>query len=382
MNMNLCKKCLLPDTKPDLQFDSNGVCNACINYSNRKNINFDERKEEFISILNKYNSKDGSNWDCIIPISGGKDSTYQVLRILDLGYNPLCVVATTCHLTDIGRSNIENIKSLGVDVIEFTNNRKMRKKLNKYCLQEIGDISWPEHVSIFTIPVSIAVKFKIPLIIWGECSQNEYGGPASSTDNNILDRKWLEEFGGLIGLRISDITELAKISNKDIISFIYPSDEEIQQIGVTGIFLGYYIPWDGLTNSIICQSFGFTTYSNNVEGSIVNYENLDNYQTIIHDYFKYLKFGFDRSSDIASSLIRRGILTRDDAILIVKENTGKFPQKSLGKSIEDILSYIDLSLNDFNIICDNFTNKNLFVTDHENNLIKDSMNNLTPLYNL
>tara|TARA_A100001011_G_C14302643_1_gene841573 strand:- start:2179 stop:3321 length:1143 start_codon:yes stop_codon:yes gene_type:complete len=380
--MKFCNNCLLPDTKPDLVFDSNGVCNACINFFNRKNINFNERKKNLISILNKYRSKDNTNWDCIIPISGGKDSTYQVLRILKLGYNPLCVVATTCHLTEIGRSNIENVKSLGVDVIEFTNNRIMRKKLNKYCLEQIGDISWPEHVSIFTIPVTVAVKYKIPLIVWGECSQNEYGGPASSSDNNILDRKWLEEFGGLIGLRVSDITELANIDSKDIISFNYPSDEEIEEVGVTGIFLGYYIPWCGLTNNIISQAFNFITYSNNVEGSIVNYENLDNYQTIIHDYFKYLKFGFDRSTDIASSLIRRGIITREDAILIVKENAGKFPKKSLGKSIEEILAHIDLSLAEFNIICDKFTNKNLFKTDHQNNLIKDSTNNLIPLYSL
>lgn len=379
--MQFCKKCLLPDTKPDLLFNTYGVCNACTNYYNRDHIDFAKRKSELISILDKYKSKDNNNWDCIIPISGGKDSTYQVLRILDLGYNPLGVVATTCHLTEIGRKNIENIKNLGIDVIEFTNNRIMRKKLNRYCLEEIGDISWPEHVSIFTIPVKVAVSYKIPLIIWGECSQNEYGGPASSLDNNILDRRWLEEFGGLIGLRVTDITELANIEKKNIISFNYPSDEDIQAVGVTGIFLGYYIPWCGLTNSILSQAMGFTTYSNNVEGSITNYENLDNYQTIIHDYFKYLKFGFDRSTDIASSLIRRQILTRDDAILIVKNNAGKFPKKSLDKSIEYILSYIDLSLDEFNIICDKFTNKSLFKTNEKGDLIKDSNNNLIPLYN-
>ena len=379
--MKYCQQCLLPDTKPDLLFDSMGICNACINFLSRKNIDFEKRKLELIKILDKYKSIDNSNWDCIIPISGGKDSTYQVLRILELGYNPLCVVATTCHLTEIGKSNIENIKTLGVDVIEFTNNRKMRKHLNKYCLEEIGDISWPEHVSIFTIPVKVAVSYKIPLIIWGECSQNEYGGPATSVHNNTLDRNWLEEFGGLLGLRVSDITELANINKKDIISFNYPSDEEIQTVGVTGIFLGYYIKWCGVSNALISQSYGFTTYFSNVEGSISNYENLDNYQTLIHDYFKYLKFGFDRSTDIASSLIRRGIISRDDAILMVKNNEGKFPKKSLGKSIEYILGFIDLSLDEFTSICDKFTNKSLFKTNDKGELIKDKNNNLIRLYN-
>jgi N-acetyl sugar amidotransferase len=379
--MKYCKQCLLPDTKPDLHFDSSGLCNACVNFLSRKNIDFEKRKIELIKILDKYKSIDNSNWDCIIPISGGKDSTYQVLRILELGYNPLCVVATTCHLTEIGKINIENIKTLGVDVIEFTNNRNMRKKLNKYCLEEIGDISWPEHVSIFTIPVKVAVSYKIPLIIWGECSQNEYGGPATSIHNSTLDRKWLEEFGGLLGLRVSDITELANINKKDIISFNYPSDEDIQTVGVTGIFLGYYIKWCGISNALFSQSYGFTTYSSNVEGSISNYENLDNYQTVIHDYFKYLKFGFDRSTDIASSLIRRGIISRDDALLMVKNNEGKFPKKSLGKSIEHIVEFIDLSLDEFNKICDKFTNKSLFKTNDKGELIKDKNNNLIRLYN-
>ena len=366
--MRFCTNCLLPDTKPDLKFDINGICNACTNYFERKEINWNERKNELINILDKYRSN--TNYDCIIPVSGGKDSTYQVYRILELGYNPLCIVVTTCHLTPIGRNNIENIKKMNVDVIEFTNNRNIRKILNKFCLEEVGDISWPEHVSIFTIPVKIAVAYNVPLIIWGECSQNEYGGPASSIDNNILDRKWLEEFGGLIGLRLDDILEFSGIDKSKAYSYLYPSDEDINRVGVTGIFLGYYIPWCGLSNAIISQVYGFETYNHNVEGSIVNYENLDNYQTIIHDYFKYLKFGFDRSTDLASTLIRRGILNRNDAINIVNKTEGKFPTERLGKSLEEILSYIDMTLEEFMVVCDNFTNKKIFQIDENGKLIR------------
>lgn len=192
-----CKRCCLPSTKPHLAFDEEGICNACRNYENRKNVDWDERKKELMAILDRYRSKDGSNWDCIIPVSGGKDSTYQVVTMLELGMNPLCVTATTCDLTDIGRRNIENIKKMGVDYIEVTTNRIVRAKLNRIGLLEVGDISWPEHVSIFTVPVRMAVNFNIPLIIWGENSQNEYGGPAAAVENNVLDRRWLEEFGGM-----------------------------------------------------------------------------------------------------------------------------------------------------------------------------------------
>jgi N-acetyl sugar amidotransferase len=374
--MFFCKECVLPNTKPDLFFNEDGVCNACINYKNRKNIDFSSREKEFKKILDFYKSKN-NNWDCIVPVSGGKDSTYQVYKIKELGYNPLCVVATTCHLTEIGRSNIENLKNMDVDVIEFTNNRQMRKQLNKYCLEEIGDISWIEHVSIFTIPVRVAVSYKIPLIIWGECSQNEYGGPANSIDNNILNRKWLEEFGGLIGLRVSDITESANISRNKMISLQYPSDQEIAEVGVTGLFLGYYFPWCGMRNAIISQGLGFTTYSKCVEGSICNYENLDNYQTIIHDYFKFLKFGFDRSNDICSILIRRKIIDRNEGVFLVNKLGGKFPKNNFGKVIEEILEFVDLNMDEFNNICDKFTNKELFKLEQCGNLIKDKNNNLS-----
>ena len=147
------------------------------------------------------------------------------------------------------------------------------------------------------------------------------------------------------------------------------------------MFLGYYIPWCGLANSLIAQAYGFRTYSECVEGSIVNYENLDNYQTIIHDYFKYIKFGFDRSTDIASTLIRRGVLKREDGLLIVKRHEGKFPKKRLGKSLKEILEYVDMTPEQFEDICDKFTNKSIFKTDRANSLIKDADGDLIRLHN-
>jgi N-acetyl sugar amidotransferase len=342
--MKYCTECLYPSTKPDLFFE-NGVCNACINFKKRENINWQKRKEEFINLFEKYKSTDAKNWDCIVPVSGGKDSTYQVYKILQLGYNPLCVTVSTCHLSDIGRANIENLKNMGVDLIEFTTNRKIRRQLNNIGLETVGDISWPEHLSIFTIPVAIAVKFNIKLIIWGENSQNEYGGPASSTTNNILDRSWLENFGGLIGLRESDIVLLSEnnIKENELIPFKYPSDADIQRVGVTGLFLGYYFPWSGIGNAIISESIGFKTFDKFVEGSACDYENLDNYHTGIHDYFKYLKFGFGRATDIVNNLIRRNILSREDGLEIVKKHDGKYPHTYLDKDINEILSYIGIT---------------------------------------
>lgn len=376
MLIQYCRKCVMPHTKPDLKLDEEGVCNACRSYENRVEIDWQQRDRELREVTERYRSKDGCSWDCIIPVSGGKDSTFQVIKVLELGLNPLCVTATTCDLSEIGRKNIQNIKSLGVDYVEFSPNPVIRARLNRIGLLEVGDISWPEHVGIFTIPVRASIDYGVPLIVWGENSQNEYGGPAAAAENNILTRRWLEEFGGLLGLRVSDVAEFNEIEQRHLIPYTYPSDEALQRVGVTGIFLGYYLPWDGYSNALLAQANGFTTRPQVVEGSIVNYENLDNHQTGIHDYFKFLKFGFGRASDIASLHARRGRITREEAIDLVRKHDGKFPWSYLGKSLEDILEPLDLTVDEFIRVCDRFTNKKLFVTDSRGNLVKDRQGNL------
>ena len=369
----------MPDTKPDLHLDGQGICNACRSYERRVEVDWERRRKELGEILSRYRRPDGAHWDCIVPVSGGKDSTYQVVRVLQLGLNPLCVTATTCDLSTIGRKNIENLKQLGVDHIEMSPNPRVRAKLNRIGLTMVGDISWPEHVGIFTIPVRAAVQFNVPLIIWGENSQNEYGGPAAAATNNVLNRRWLEEFGGLLGLRVSDLIGLEGLELRQLIPYTYPSDAELERVGVTGLFLGHYLPWDGLANMLISQAHGFTTYDRTVEGSMVNYENLDNHQTGIHDYFKFLKFGFGRATDLACLHVRRGRLTRTDALEIVHRHDGQFPWVYLGKSLAEILAPLGMSVEEFVRICDKFTNKIIFKRAADGTLIKDAGGNLTKI---
>lgn len=367
--LRYCTRCVMPDSKPDLTFDLDGVCSACQAFEKRSVVNWMERRRQLETQLSAFRSQDGS-WDCVIPVSGGKDSTYQVIKMLEFGMNPLCVTATTCDLSEIGRRNIESLKRLGVDHIQVSPNPETRAMLNRIGLMEVGDISWPEHVGIFTIPVRVAINYGIHLIIWGENSQNEYGGPAIAQDCNVLDRSWLEEFGGLLGLRVADLSEVYGIARKLLNPYQYPSEHQLETARLYGLFLGHYLPWDGLTNFLISQASGFESMPARIEGSMVSYENVDNYQTGIHDYFKYLKFGFSRTTDLACLHVRRGRISRQEALEIVKNLDGQFPWTYLGKPLEEILRPLKFTVDEFVGICDRFTNHNIFRIDSNGQLKK------------
>jgi N-acetyl sugar amidotransferase len=352
--MNFCKRCLYPDTKPDLTFNKEGICSACVSYENRSNINWEARLDKFKN-LTAYKNK--LMYDCIIPVSGGKDSHFQVLKALEYGLHPLAVTATTDSLSNLGRSNLDNINELGVDHIHITTNGRVRRRINNYTLNTIGDISWAEHVTIFTIPIREAYIRGIPLVIWGENPQNEYGGPEA--DQSDMKPSWLQEFGGLNGLRINDLINNGIATDQELVQYIMP-DRDVIENNVKNIFLGHYFPWDGKSNAEIAMEYGFKVYENGVEGTGVTYENLDNYQTGIHDYFKWLKFGFGRATDIACNYIRRGLMSRQQGKEFIWMHDGRFPNTYLGKSLESILDEINMTVDEFMAVCDKFTNLALF----------------------
>ena len=371
-----CKKCIYPNTKPNLVFDKKGICNACKNFSKRKKINWKTREKEFLQLIKKQRKYNKSSWDCLIPVSGGKDSFYQIIKCKEMGLKPLCVNATTCDLTNLGKKNLETMKGLNVDIINVTVSKKVRSKINKFTLETVGDISWPEHVGIYTIPVIMAVKFGINVLIWGENPQNEYGGPGKTSSNKFRDLKWVEDYGGMLGLRLSDIMQFLNLDKSDLQWFKYPKNDEIKKINLKGLFLGYYFPWNGYDNFKIAKKNGFIENKKIVEGTLYKFENLDNYQTGIHDYFKYLKYGYSRITDHLSLFIRRGKISRNEAVKIAKRLDGKFPSKYLDKSLKEILKNIDLSEKEFHEICDKFTNTSIFKKHKNGTLIKNKNKDL------
>tara|TARA_B100001758_G_C18314900_1_gene559953 strand:- start:293 stop:1198 length:906 start_codon:yes stop_codon:yes gene_type:complete len=292
----------------------------------------------------------------------------------EFGLNPLVVNFHPLDQTEIGKKNLENLKRIGVDCIEFTANPEIYLKLARYGLTELGDFQWPEHIGIFTVPVQIAVRYNIPLIIWGENPQLEYGQPTDIEKDTILDRDWNEKNGGyfLDKIKPQDMTEYGFDLN-DLKPYLYPTDEEVRKVGVTGVFLGSYIKWDIFKQLELVKTLGFSENEENKEGTYNKWENLDVYFTVFHDYFKFLKYGFGRTTDHVSIEMRYGRMTRERGIELVKEYEGKIPRKYL----KEFLEAAEISENKFHEICDKFTNKELFQTDQNGDLLKDKDGNLT-----
>ena len=270
------------------------------------------------------------------------------------------------------------MRDQGFDLIQVSANRKNYRELVRVGFFKLGDCCWPEHVGIFTAPIRVAVNYRIPLLIWGENSQFEYGGPASRKDNPVLDRNWLEQFQ-MSGYRISDLTNDG-INLNDIKTFIYPSDDELNNVGVTGLYLGHYTKWDSKENADRVIELGWSTNPDGpIEGAYNDIENLDcKWIGGLHDYMKFIKYGYGRATDQLCIEIRAGRMTRSQAIEArCQSREGKVPWKY----IPDFLDYLDITEHDFFENLDQFTNKRLFEKDLQGALLKDNSGNLRPLFN-
>ncbi len=382
MELKFCKICLFPETKPDLFFNEEGVCTACQAAAEKNNvIDWVAKEKQFVEIISKYKKKDNEiGYDCLIPVSGGKDSTYQCYVAKKYGLNPLAVCFETTYVTELGQRNIDNISKMGIDLIHFKKNHEVYKKMVIESFIRVGDEMWPNHIGIFTIPVLVAVKFNIPLILWGENSQQEYGGPLEASRSPVLNRRWLEEFGGLLGNRIQDMIGVRGITAKELTPYFYPSDEDIERVGVRGLFLGHFFFWDARKQlEIILKETGFGIKEDGpIEGTYTNYENLDERLVGLHDYLKFVKYGFGRATDHACIDIRNNRLTREEGMGLVKQYDGKYPHYA----VQSFVEYSGMTIEEIDKVIDSFTNPVLFKQDGEGNFLRDEQKNLIKNYEI
>lgn len=349
-----CTRCLIPTTRPSSAFVG-GVCTGCLNYEARAEVDWDARKNQLLRILESAQIN-SSGHDVVVASSGGKDSVFQVLSLRELGARPLVVTATTCTPTSVGRANIDNLARYATTV-EITPNRTVAAKLNRLGLELVGDPSHREHLGVFAIPFQTAARYGIGTVFYGENPQREYSGPVGSEQQMVMNAQWVHEFGGLLGMRADDFVDLEGISYHDMDDYRLPSDKAMA--GIQAHFLGQYLPWDSRANARIATASGMKV-QRPTRHSHWDFENLDNAQTGLHDFFKYLKFGFGRVCDQVSIDIRYGLLSREEGYKIVRRNDGKFPWVYMGVSFEEVLDKIEISLDAFRNIVQTHCNRELF----------------------
>ncbi len=325
--LKYCLRCCTPETRADIVFDEMGICNMCVSAEHKMRINWKKREEEFVKILEDAKRKSPNTYDCIVPISGGKDSTYQ-LHVLTKVYKMKVLAVTFSHnwFSEVGKQNLQNsLDKFNVDHIMFTPNRSLVNKLAKCSLYKIGDSCWTCHAGVGSFPLSVAVKFRIPLMIWGESVAE--AGRISTYDDSVVqyDRDYFTKISAKI---YAEEMANEEIPLKDLVMFQLPSHEEIDEAGVVGIHLGDFIFWDNERQTeFIKKEYGWK--EDNIEGAYKKYKSVECRMVGVHDYACFVKRGFGRATEQASQDVRAGLMTRAEGFEIAKEVDKAPPQKAL-----------------------------------------------------
>ena len=310
-----CIRCCMPETEEETSFDELGICQACQNSEQKMHIDWDERQVQLVKLLDEAKAQAGDNYDCIVPISGGKDSTFQVYVLTRvLGMNPLAVTFNHNWYSETGWYNLLNtIETFGIDHIMYTPNRNLVNRLAKRSLEQIGDTCWHCHMGVSSFPIHIASKFNIPLLVYGESVAET--GRSSYFKPKPFD---LDYFIKVSCKKVSDEMANKEISKKELCMFKMPSVEECEKVGLKTIHLGDYMFWDDERQmEFVRDNFGWR--ETEIEGSYKGYKSAECIMPGMHDFTCYLKRGYGRSTTQASVDIRNGLLSREEGLRLVKE---------------------------------------------------------------
>lgn len=358
--MKYCKKCVMPDTRPGIRFDEEGICQACRAEEQKDKTNWTERWTELQELCDKYRGSKGDDYDCIIAVSGGKDSHYQTYVMKELmGMNPLLVtVEDNFPMTDAGIHNLKNIsETFGCDIISLKPNIRVQKKLMRKTFEKYGKPTWYIDRLIYTYPIHMAVKFQIPLVVYGENINYEYGGEQRKETYSALDQ--------INNGVASDIPweELLddSISMKDLSLCVYPSPEKTEAIGLDPMYLSYFVRWNSYNNYLFSKKRGFRdlTHEWRREHTFEDFDQVDSRAYLVHSCMKYPKFGHQTATDYAARFVRYGLISRDEAVELVKKHDHKIDQLS----VREFCEFTGYSITEFWNIVDSFYNPDLFEKD-------------------
>jgi len=364
-----CSRCVYPAvTTAPITFDENGVCSGCRVADQRNQINWGERWRMLKELVDEYRSD--SNYDIVIPVSGGKDSYYQThVAVKELGLKTLLVTYHGNNYLPEGEYNLYRMREVfDCDHIIVRPSVDVLVKMNRIGFKLQGDNNWHAHCGIFTAPIQVAVRYKVPLMLWGEHGFMDLGGMYSYNDFVEFTAKFRLEHGlrgydwydytdqGLEKLKQSGLKE--GLTEKDLQWAQYPSDNEIDAIGVRGIYLSNFVWWDANQHvKLVMEKYGWRPAQQPFERTYRLFSNLDDmHENGIHDYLKFIKVGYGRATDHSCKDIRSGIMTRDQGIEMVRKYDHVKPRRDLKRW----LRYVNMTEEEFDRICDTFRDRRVW----------------------
>lgn len=351
-NIKCCTRCGMPETYETIEFDKTGVCNICRQHEFKQGkINWEKRKLMLDKLVAEHRGK--SDYDCIVPFSGGKDSTFTLFYLIkEYKLKPLVVQFNHGFMRPNLLANAERtFKRLGVDVLSFTPNWKVVKRLMREALIRKGDFCWHCHTGIFSYPMHVAIKFNVPLVFWGEPS-SEYTAYYEYSDDEVemVDETRFNRFVNL-GITAEDMRGMIEtdfdLDPRDLIPYTYPPLRDLKRLRYQSVCLGSFIPWDTRRQSqLIMDELGWQ--GDQVEGmppDLYCYEKIECQMQGVRDYLKFLKRGYSRVTQMTALDIRNGRMKKEEADLLVAEWEGKKPP-----SLEIFLEHLNITEDEFNEI--------------------------------
>lgn len=350
----------MPDTRPGIEFNDDGICFPCLREEEKNKVDWKKRFDELKDLCDKYRGKNGDGYDCLIAVSGGKDSHTQVYVMKELmGMNPLLVsVVDNFPLTDAGKMNLDNIsEAFGCDMIIMKPNIKLQKNLMRKTFEKYAKPTWHIDRLIYTYPLIMAIKLNIPLLVYGENISYEYGGPGAEDTYSAINQI---ENGVASSIPWEELID-EEVSMKDLTMLIAPSKEEMRAAHLEPIYLSYFWRWNDFKNYNIAKKHGFRDLANewDREHMIENFYQVDSRAYLIHPWLKYPKFGHATATDAACRFIKVGKLTREEAIELVKKRDHKVDQKA----VQDFCEFLGYTTKEFYDIVEKFYNPELFTKD-------------------
>lgn len=381
VEVKFCKKCVMSNQRPasaiefkhtkeskktTLNFDENGVCDACKNAEQKENINWEEREKELVALLDQHRSKDGS-YDCLVPGSGGKDSAFQAhILKYKYGMNPLTVTWPPILYTDYGYKNWKNWIDSGFDNISFNRNGKTMKLLTKLSIENLFHPFQTFILGQKNLAPKIAAKYGIPLIFYGE-NEAEYGNPIADNATSLRDKSYfsfnnLDEIY-LGGVSIKELQEEYHIPLNDLLSFLPANAEELEKSKIEVHYLGYYLKWTPQeVYYYAVENTGFHARPFRTQGTYSKYNSIDDKIDDLHYYTTFIKFGIGRATYDASQEIRNKHLTREDGVALVKRFDGEFPDRYF----DEIMKYLDIDPEYFKYeLTDRFRSPHLWAKNND-----------------